>query len=242
MRDPVRNMPRAIILSILAVTLIYVLANLAYFAWLTRQEVLLSNAIAVTFGQRALPAWAHWLMPLAVALSTMGGLNGGIFASSRMFYAGARQGQLPSALELIHVDRLTPVPSLIWLGLTSSLYLFAGDVLALIRYTVFVEAFLAAAGVSTVLALRHKLPHLTRPLQVNASIPCAYLLFSLLLVALPIWQAPAEAALGLGIMLLGLPAYWLSARWKDKPPKYRQLLAQLNLITQRLTMSVPPSS
>ncbi|XP_022258779.1 large neutral amino acids transporter small subunit 2-like, partial [Limulus polyphemus] len=85
LKDPHKNLPRAIYISLPLVTVVYVMANLAYFAVLTQQELLSSNAVAVTFGERILGVMA-WIMPVSVALSTFGGLNGGIFASSRYKY------------------------------------------------------------------------------------------------------------------------------------------------------------
>lgn len=96
------------------VTLVYVITNIAYFVVLSRDEILASDAVAVTFGDKMLGMFS-FLMPFFVACSTFGSLNGAIFASSRLFFVGARAGHLPRAICLIDIKRLTPVPALVFL-------------------------------------------------------------------------------------------------------------------------------
>lgn len=115
LKEPFKNLPRAIYISLPMVTLVYLLANISYFTVLTPDELLASNAVAVSFGDRMLSSQFSWVMPLSVALSTFGGLNGGIFASSRLFFVGARSGHLPKCLAMINLKYFTPMPSLIFL-------------------------------------------------------------------------------------------------------------------------------
>lgn len=109
-----RNLPKAICISLPLVTLIYTITNIAYFIVLPSDDILASQAVAVTFANKVL-GFASFLMPIFVACSTFGSLNGAIFASARLFFVGARQGHLPKAIALIDVKRMTPVPSLVFM-------------------------------------------------------------------------------------------------------------------------------
>lgn len=114
LRDPYKNLPRAIYISLPLVTAIYVLANMAYLAVLTPQQMIASNAIAVTFGDSVL-TYGKWLIPILVSVSAFGGLSVHIMTSSRMCFVGARNGHMPSILAHINVKKFTPTPSLIFL-------------------------------------------------------------------------------------------------------------------------------
>lgn len=126
LHEPYKNLPKAIYISLPAVSVIYVLANVAYFSVLKTDELLISQTVAVSFGDRVLGSFA-WTMPFAVALSAFGGLNGAIFASSRLLFAGARAGHMPSFFKMINVNFLSPMPSLIFLVSVVSPWLILVD-------------------------------------------------------------------------------------------------------------------
>lgn len=238
LKNPFRNLPFAIYISLPMVTIIYLLANVSYFVVLTAEEVQSANAVAVTFGERILGV-VSWIMPVSVALSTFGGLNGGIFASSRLFFVGARQGHLPTCLAMINVTHFTPAPSLVFLCLLSLLYLTNTDVFVLITYTAFSEAMFIMLSVGGLLWLRIKQPNTKRPIKVNIILPVVFFLISLFLVVLPFFSQPLETSIGAGIMLSGIPVYFLTIYWKDKPLAYRKFIHVLTEYVQRILYSVP---
>ncbi|KHJ80020.1 Asc-type amino acid transporter 1 domain protein, partial [Oesophagostomum dentatum] len=164
LKDPYRNLPRAIYISLPAVTLIYMFVNLAYFAVLSVDEILESDAVAVTFAKKVMGPFAP-LMPLFVACSCLGSLNGILFTSSRMFFAGAREGQLPEMLSMISIKYLTPLPSLLFLGAASIVMLLVADVFVLINYCAFSESLVVAVSVAGLIKMRWTQSHAKSPIK-----------------------------------------------------------------------------
>ena len=121
-QNPVKDLPRAIAISCTIVVLIYFLTIVSFHTTLSVSEVLGSEAVAVTFSNRLYGSMA-WIMSVFVACSTFGGVNGTLLTASRLFMVGAREGQMPGLLTCIHVDRATPVPSVIALTTLCLLYL-----------------------------------------------------------------------------------------------------------------------
>ncbi|XP_048515196.1 large neutral amino acids transporter small subunit 2 isoform X2 [Athalia rosae] len=240
LKDPYKNLPKAICISLPLVTIIYVLTNVAYFVVLTRDEILASNAVAVTFGDKLLGVMS-WIMPFFVACSTFGALNGAIFASSRLFFVGARNGHLPTAIALINVKNLTPVPSLIFLCLITLVLLVIEDVNVLITYVSFVEALFTTLSVSGLLWLRHKCPDLERPIKVYIALPIIFFVICVFLVVLPCYVSPWEVGVGTIFVLSGIPVYGIFIHWKSKPSWLVMASHKLNMTCAKMFMCVHES-
>jgi len=237
LKNPYRNLPRAIFMSLPLVTVIYVLANVAYLAVLSPAEMMASDAIAVTFADRALGSWA-WIMPLFVALSAFGGLMVHIMTSSRLCFVGARQGHFPDFLALINYDCNTPATSLIFLGTLSLAYLTTTDIYSLIEYASFVESMFILISIASLLYMRWKRPDMERPIKINIIIPIVFLLICGFLVILPVYVRPWEVGAGLLITASGIPAYMLTVGWKNKPASIQRITRAFTRFVQMLTLSV----
>ncbi|KAF5398813.1 Large neutral amino acids transporter small subunit 2 [Paragonimus heterotremus] len=113
MKNARRDLPIAIVISCLLITAVYTIANVAYASVLSVHEILESSAVAVTFAKKVYgPAW--FIMPIFVAFSTFGGVNGTIMTTSRIFFVASQENQMPKLLSFLHVDRLTPIPAVIF--------------------------------------------------------------------------------------------------------------------------------
>ncbi|KAL3859885.1 hypothetical protein ACJMK2_010072 [Sinanodonta woodiana] len=237
LKDPYKNLPRAIWISIPLVTIIYVLANVAYFAVMTPQEMLASNAVAVTFANRTYGVMA-WIMPLFVAFSTFGGVNGAIFTSSRLFFVGARQGHLPGFLATISIKHYTPMPSLMFGCLMSLIMLSSNDIYALINYTSFVESAFIGVSIAGLLYLRYSRPDMERNIKVNIGFPVFFMIICLFLIIMPLTSSPRECFIGIIMVITGIPVYLIGVVWESKPKWFRDIVDKFTLLTQKACLSV----
>ncbi|XP_035680134.1 large neutral amino acids transporter small subunit 1-like [Branchiostoma floridae] len=215
-RDPSRNVPRSIVISMTVVTIVYLLANVAYFTGMTPQEMLESDAVAVTFGLRLLGA-AWWIIPIFVAFSTFGAVNGSMFASARLYFVGAREGHLPDILAMVNVHRYTPVPSLVLGGILSLVMLCTTDVYVLINYASFVYWIFIGMAILGLVVIEFKYPNMERPVKMPVVLPIIFVLACLFIVVVSIWVAPIECLAGAGITLTGVPVYFFGVYWQSKP-------------------------
>lgn len=241
LKEPHKNLPRAIYISLPLVTIIYLLVNMAYFAVMPAEDVLESEAVAVTFAERTLGVFA-FVMPLFVACSTVGSLNGVLFASSRMFFAGARDGQLPELLSMINIKYVTPLPSLLILGILSCAMLCTTDVFVLINYTSFAEAAVVGLAVAGLLYMRYTKPDLPRPIKLNLIIPISFFLMCVFLVVMPFFNDAYEVMICLAMLLSGVPVYFVGVYWKNKPQWFARRWVTFTHATQKLLYCTPGKS
>ncbi|XP_063440082.1 large neutral amino acids transporter small subunit 2-like [Mytilus trossulus] len=232
MIDPYKNLPRAIYISIPIVSFVYVFANVAYMTIISPREMLDSNAVAVTFGDKVFGVMA-WIVPVFVSLSTFGGVNGLLFTSGRLFFVGAREGHLPDFLSMIQVNRRTPMPAMLFTGGLSILMLITDDVFFLINYMSFVQWLSVGMSIAALIYLRYARPEMYRPIKFNLVIPITFLLCVIFLLVVPLYAATEQTGMALLMVLSGLPVYVLGVKWKSKPKSVRQFIASCTILGQK---------
>ncbi|CAG7822457.1 unnamed protein product [Allacma fusca] len=236
LKEPNKNLPRAIYIALPLVTVVYVTANVAYFAVMSPEEMLLSDAIAVTFGQKLFGAMS-WVMSLFVAISTCGGLAISIMTNSRLIFVAARDGLCPDFLSHIKIQTLTPAPALIFLGFMSLFYLTSSDVISLINYASYTDNLANLGVISGLLYMRWRNPDLERPIKVSLMHPIIYLLTCLFTVTLPIYVKPIQVSITVVITASGLPVYYFMTRPKQ-PIWLSEFAGKWTRASQKLFMAV----
>ncbi|XP_070612426.1 cystine/glutamate transporter-like [Erythrolamprus reginae] len=206
--NPKKNIPRAVIVSLIVVTICYILTNVSYYAVLTPQEILSSDAVAVSFTDKVFKNISSAILIL-VALSCFGALNGGIFAASRMLFAAAREGQWPVLFSMIHLERHTPVPALILMLPLVYLMVSIGDLYGLLNFYSFSRWFFI--GLTTLGFMIHCFRHPTilRPFKVPLFFPLVFTIACFFIVGTSLYSDPVNTSIGCALTLSGLPVYYL---------------------------------
>jgi APA family basic amino acid/polyamine antiporter len=213
-RDPARSLPRGLILGTAAVIGLYLLLNLAYVRALPIAELAAAPrvgeaAAAALFG----PGGAR-LVSLAVLVSAFGCLSATILYSSRIYLPMAADGLFFRSLAAVHPRFRTPVRCLWAQSGWAALLTLSGTYAQLYTYVVFSSILFHVATAAAVFVFRRRRPEMPRPYRTwgYPVVPALFIAACVLLLGNTLAASPAESLLGLGLLVLGLPAYFLFRR------------------------------
>ncbi len=223
-KNPAKTIPRALFFGTLIVTIVYILANLAYFVILPIDAIAHADAdrVGVAAADRLLQGWvgnsessvlALLLMAGLVVVSTFGCNNGLILAGSRLYKAMADEGLFfKQASELNHNN--VPAKALWMQAAWSSVLCLSGSYGDLLNYCTFASLLFYIITVLGVILLRVREPEADRPYKAWAY-PISTIIYLLLagIVAIGILISKFKiAATGIGIVALGWPIYYFFER------------------------------
>jgi APA family basic amino acid/polyamine antiporter len=215
-RNPQRNLPRALIGGTLAVICIYLLANAAYFHVLSAREVADNPRVAGEMMRRIMGVAGANGVSIAAMISIFAALNGSILTGSRVPYAAAREGYFFRAVATVNPRYSTPGVSILALSTWAALLVLSGGYRQLFTYVIFASWILYGMTTAAVLVLRKKRPDLPRPYRTLGYpvIPIAFVLVALAFVISTLWDSPRESLMGISLIVLGLPFYLYWRRQK----------------------------
>jgi len=217
--DAARTIPRALMIGIVVVTVCYIGLNTVYLRVLSVPEVIASSRVAAdTFDRLIGPAGAVAISAL-VMVSAFGALNGIILAGPRVYYQMAQDGVLFAWAGRVHPTFQTPSRAIVLQAVWSSVLVWTGTYRALFTRVIYTEwIFFALLGVGILMLRRRPGYHPAWPMPL---VPIAPLLFVAASAAVVVNQVAAdlqESAIGLALVVSGLPVYWLWTRATRKAP------------------------
>ena len=212
-RRPQRNLPLALIAGTLAVMVIYLTTNLAYFYVLPAEAVAGSDRVAAEMMRRILGPTGANLVSVAAMISILAALNGSILSGSRVPYAMARDRKFIRAVGYVHPKWGTPAISILMLSAWSAILVLSGRYEQLFTYVIFASWILYGMTTAAVIVLRRKRPDLERPYRTLGYplVPAAFVIVAAALVYSTLLESPRESLMGLLLILAGCPFYFY---WK----------------------------
>jgi APA family basic amino acid/polyamine antiporter len=216
-KNPGRNLPLALISGGLVVIGLYLFVNLSYFHVLTPTEVAsvpASSSVAAEVVRRLLGSVAVTLMAAAMMTSSFGALHASILATARIPYALAKDGLIVKSLAQVSRRTHVPVRALVVQGFWACVVALSGSYDTLTDYAIFALTLFYILVAGSVFIFRRRQPDAERPYRVwgYPVVPIVFLIASTWLIVMTILNAPRQSAIGLGLILLGLPVYWLLLR------------------------------
>ena len=210
-RNPQRDLPPALMIGTLVVTASYLLANVAYYAVLSVHDVSTADRVAAVALGTVLGSKAASLLAVLIMVSVVGAANGLMMTSPRIPYAMAADGLLFPALARNNSQTRTPILAIAAQGIWAVVLSLVGTFGDLIAYAVFAACFFFALAALGVIKLRRTAPELQRPFR-SPGYPVFPLVFALANFAIIVntfITTPKGACIGAGLVLIGVPIYWV---------------------------------
>ncbi|XGW27356.1 hypothetical protein V3C99_007729 [Haemonchus contortus] len=232
------TIPVAVLGGLLVSALIYVLANVAYFAVLTPQQILDSSAVATTFAQHTIGSFSY-AMPALIGFLMLGSVNAEIFAWSRYLLAGSRRGMMPSLWSLIHPDNDSPRPAVFTHTILCMIFCLIGNVYTLVNYLTVVALLSTMFSLAALILIKWRnIPVSANAVKFHIFWPILNLLVIIALLVIPVIVEPVQSAIGFGLFLLGVGSYYVFVRPKNKPQLLLKLDAYITRICQLATWTL----
>lgn len=219
-KDPNRNIPIAIIGSVVAVIALYVLANVAYYyvldptaiASVSKDSSVAMVVVSKFFGGDVgalATGVAVAVFTVGLMLSSLGTLHTSILSSSRIPYAMAKDGLMFPAFSKLSVNAV-PVNGVLFQGVWASILAMSGSFDTLTDYVIFGSWIFYALITSSIFVFRRKYPDAERPYRAwgYPVVPVMFLVVAGWLLVNTMITAPQSSFIGIGLILLGLPVYY----------------------------------
>lgn len=218
-RDPVRTLPRAMVLGVLVVTAVYILVSAVFLYLIPLQNVTSNDTFVAQVGEVLFGSIGGIVFAGIVIVCVLGGLAAFVISAPRVYYAMAIDRLFLAPVARVHPRFGTPVNAILIQAFVASLLVFLGTFQQILSYFIFIAvAFLGltVAGLFVVRSRKQEASDVILALGYPAT-PIMFVSLVLLLLVLLLAHEPREPLLGTAVVLVGLPVYSLFQRRTAKP-------------------------
>ena len=218
-REPGRNVPRALAMGTGAVVAIYLALNGLYLYVLPANELaLVRGSVLDVVADRLLGGAAGHVMGVVSIVSLLASISAMTFAGPRVYFAMARDGLFFRNAAGVHPRYRTPATAIVAQATWASLLVFSAKAEALVTYTGFTIVLFSGVAVAALFVLRHRQPDVARPFSAwgYPVAPTVYVLASLAILLNGLYRDPGPTGAGMLVLAAGLPLYLLFRRRERK--------------------------
>jgi len=219
-RDPGRNVPRALALGTAAVVVMYLLLNALYLYVIPVRELAgIDRSVLDVIADRLLGSNAGDIMGIVSIVSLAASISAMTLAGPRVYYAMARDGLFFSRIASVHPRYRTPASAIIAQAVWSSVLVLTATADALLKYTGFAIVLFSGVAVVALFVLRMREPDAPRPFRAwgYPIAPAIYAIASAAIIVNGLIRAPGPTGAGLLIIAAGIPAYLFFRRQIPNP-------------------------
>jgi APA family basic amino acid/polyamine antiporter len=208
-KEPQKNIPRALVMGTLAIIVIYVLTNLAYLYILPINEIAASKLVAADVMNRIFSGYGGALISLAVMISTFGTVNATSMTTARVFFAMAKDKLFFKGMGTVHPKFKTPTTSLVVQCLWACILTLTGSYDQLFTYVIFASWIFYALGAAGIFIMRRKIPNANRAYRVPGYpiVPILFVVVATWFVVNTVINQTADSMVGLLLLVAGIPFY-----------------------------------
>lgn len=211
--EPAKTIPRALLIGTLVVTVSYMAMTAVYLYVMPLDQVAASSRVAADLADTLLGSGGAGAMSAIVMFSTFGGLAGIILAGPRVYYAMAQDGLLFKWFGELHPRYGTPHRAIILQAVWASVLVATGTFRALFTRVVYTEwIFFAFMAIALMLLRKRSDVQRQYSIPLYPLAPLVFIVSSLAIVANTLVSDPKDASIGLGLVLIGLPVYFVWLR------------------------------
>jgi APA family basic amino acid/polyamine antiporter len=214
-KDPQRNVPRALVIGILALIAIYVTVNIGYLHAVSVQDMKGVTRIAELAATALMGPIGASFIALTVVVSTFGCNAAGMLGGSRVLFAMARDGVFLPAASRVHPRYRTPHVAVVATTVWSIVLTLSGSYEQLFTYVMFASILFSVAAGVALFVLRRTRPAQPRPYKAwgYPLVPALFVLGASAFVLNTLFERPVESIAGLGLVATGVPVYvWARRR------------------------------
>jgi APA family basic amino acid/polyamine antiporter len=208
--NPTYTLPRALAYGVLIVTLVYILTSAVFIYLVPLGQVTSGETFAAQAGEVLFGRAGGQVFSLVIVVAVLGSLAAVVMSAPRVYFAMARDGLFIPAAASIHPRFETPARAIAIQALLGSLLVGLGTFNEIVSYFIFVVVVFIAFTVAAIFVLRRR--EIDRVAYLTPGYPVTPLVFLCLIVLLLVLLGsnnPRQAFLGVGVVVMGLPVYYL---------------------------------